>query len=62
MSDGGPPLHISPIRAGGATEVLEIGRITIEAGAERPFTILFAADTLLNFWDVADFRGNPEKL
>ena len=61
MSEGKPPLLISPIRAGGATEVLEIGRITIDAEAESPFTILFAADTHLNFWDVADFRGNPEK-
>ena len=61
MSDGVPPLHISPIRAGGAKEVLEIGRINIEAGAERPFTVLFAADTHLNFWDVTDFCGNPER-
>ena len=61
MSEGKPPLTISPIRAGGATEILEIGRIVLNVGADSPFSILFAADTHLNFWDVSDFRGNPDK-
>ncbi len=61
MSEGKPPLKISPIRAGGATEILEIGRIVLNVGADSPFSILFAADTHLNFWDVSDFRGNPDK-
>ena len=57
----GRPLKVSPIRGGGADEVLKITPIEIRVGAGAPFKALHFSDTHLNFWDVQDFFGNPQK-
>ena len=56
-----PPLKISPIREGGVGEVLKVAHFEIAAGAAKPFRILHASDTHLNFWDVTDFYGNEAR-
>lgn len=55
-----PPLRIQPIRGGGAASVLKITPLEIAVGATKPFGALHISDTHLNFWDVADFCGEPE--
>ena len=55
------PLKISPIREGGVDEVLKVAHFEIAAGATKPFRILHASDTHLNFWDVTDFCGNEAR-
>ena len=54
-------LKISPIRNGGADEILKVTPLEIRVGAKKPFKILHASDTHLNFWDVTDFFGNRQK-
>ena len=55
------PLKVSPIRGGGAAEILKVSPVEIKVGAERSFRMVHASDTHLNFWDVTDFLGNAEK-
>ena len=55
------PLKVSPIREGGVDEVLKVTPVEIKVGAERPFRVVHASDTHLNFWDVTDFCGNAAK-
>ena len=59
--DEAPPLKISPIREGGVGEVLKVAHFEIAAGAVKPFRILHASDTHLNFWNVTDFYGNEAR-
>ena len=55
------PLKVSPIREGGVDEVLKVTPVEIKVGAERPFRVVHASDTHLNFWDVTDFCGNAAR-
>ncbi len=57
----GGGLKVSPIREGGVDEVLKITPVEIKVGASAPFKALHFSDTHLNFWDVQDFFGNPQK-
>ena len=55
------PLKVSPIREGGVDEILKVTPVAIKVGADRPFRMVHASDTHLNFWDVTDFCGNAAK-
>ena len=47
------PLKVSPIREGGVDEILKVTPVAIKVGDERPFRVVHASDTHLNFWDWA---------
>jgi len=55
------PLAIFPTRGGGCESVLKLTPLELDVGATAPFKALHVSDTHLNFWDVADFYGNPER-
>ena len=55
------PLCLSPIRDGGCENALKLTPLELDVGATTPFKALHVSDTHLNFWDVSDFCGNPEK-
>lgn len=55
------PLRIQPIRGGAVDSVLKITRIELPVGASKPFGALHLSDTHLNFWDVTDFCGVPDR-